>query len=205
MFPPKKKDDEVKPGVKTTSLVRVQEFFKDEAERTNFDAKQFINTIDDFNNLRKVKRFGYAEFILAALPMIKELGVEKDLEAYKALMRVFPKGAFIPSSKIAMGFYPHVVQQRAAMEIIELMHENRLIPDKEFENLVVGSFSEFSQVWQKCARLIYWQTKIRNANPFPFPENIPTDPLELAIVALKRMTYHIDPQTDITVYWVCHC
>lgn len=197
LLPPKKKTDESSPGVKTKDIVRVQEFFRDQGIE---DSRHFVDTVEDYKNIRKVKRFGYAEFIGAALPAMKEFGVEKDLSSYKALMRVFPAGAFLPSSKFASGFYPHFMQQRAAMDILCQMEENRIMPDKEMETHIIAVFSQYSSVWEKCARMTYWLTKFKNANPFPLPENLPQDPLELAIVALKRMS--IDPQSDVSIYSV---
>lgn len=197
LLPPKKKDDEASPGVKTKDIVRVQEFFRDQGIE---DSRHFVDTVENYKNIRKVKRFGYAEFIGAALPAMKEFGVEKDLSSYKALMRVFPAGAFLPSSKFASGFYPHFMQQRAAMDILCQMEENRIMPDKEMETHIIAVFSQYSNVWEKCARMTYWLTKFKNANPFPLPENLPQDPLELAIVALKRMS--IDPQSDVSIYSV---
>lgn len=202
LFPPKKKDDEESPGIRTKELVRIRDFFNEEGLKANYDKKHFINTVEDFNNIRKMKRFGYTEFIAASLPAMKEFGVHKDIDSYKALMRVFPKGAFIPSSRIAAGFFPHYVQQQTAIKILVQMEENGVMPDRELESIIIDAFSKYSIVWERCARMIYWMTKFKNANPFPFPEKIPTDALELAIVALRRMTFYIDPQTEVYVYRV---
>lgn len=198
IFPPKVKEDEVNPGVKTQDVVKVKQFLEDELK--DGDAKQFINTVENFQELRKLKRFGYAEFIGAALPAMKLFGVHKDLEAYKTLMKVFPPGSCLPATKLASGFYPHYIQQTAALGILAQMEEHKLMPDKEMEQYIISVFSKYSQPWEKCVRLIYWLTKFKNANPFPFPETIPQDPLELALVALKRMS--LDPQSDLTVYSV---
>src|SRR5699024_1324892 len=89
-----------------------------------------------------------------------------------------------------------------ATDILWQMERNRVMPDRELEMIIVDAFSKYSHVWLKLARMNYWMTKLKNANPYPFPEVIPNDPQELAIVALKRMS--IDPQTDVTVYRVCN-
>lgn len=196
-----KKHDETIPGVKTKDIARVKQYFDDEAFKDGINKEKFIQTVEDFENIKRIKRFGYAEFVNASLPAMIEYGVHKDLEAYKAIMRVFPAGAFVPSSKIASGFFPHVVQQKSALNILDQMEEYKVQPDKEFEMIVVEAFSKYSEVWKKLARLNYWMTKFKNINVYPFPEVIPKEPLELAIVALKRMS--VDPQSDITVYRVC--
>jgi len=186
--------------VKTKDLVRVQQFFDEEGVQSSYDSKHFVNTLGNFHELRKIKRFGYTEFINAALPAMKDFGVEKDLESYKALMRVFPPGSCVPISKLATAFFPYFFEQRAAVDILTQMHENHVMPDKEMESIIISIFTKYSHVWEKCARMNYWMTKFAHANPFPFPEVLPTDPLELSIVALKRMS--IDPQTEVAVYKV---
>lgn len=188
--------------VNSKELVRVKEFFTEEGLKSDFDRKHFINTLENFTNIKKLKRFGYTEFLAAALPAMKEFGVEKDIESYKALMRVFPKGAFIPSSPFIGGLYPNYVQQSSAIKLLCQMEINRIMPDRELEEHIIAVFSKHSMVWRKCARMTYWMTKAKNANPFPFPEQIPNDPLELAIVALRRMTIYIDPQAELYVYQV---
>ena len=48
--------------------------------------------------------------------------------------------------------------------------------------------------------MTYWMTKFMNANPFPLPDPLPLDALELALLAIKRMC--IDVQTKISVFSV---
>ena len=42
---------------------------------------------------------GAVEFILVALKNMKSYGVERDLEVYKSLMDILPKGKFIPQNR----------------------------------------------------------------------------------------------------------
>ncbi|KPM06362.1 evolutionarily conserved signaling intermediate in Toll pathway, mitochondrial-like protein [Sarcoptes scabiei] len=186
--------------VQTKELIEIKEIFNEEGLKSNYDGDRFNRIVNDFDTLRRLRRFGYTEFIAAALPAMKEFGVEKDIESYKALMRVFPRGAFQPSSRFTAGFYPHFMQQTTAIKILMQMEENYIIPDKELQTYIADVFSKRSLVWERSARMIYWMTKFRNANPFPLPETIPNDSLELAVIALKRMTFYIDPQTEIYVY-----
>lgn len=72
-----------------------------------------------------------------------------------------------------------------------------MMPDSELEGIIIEVFSKYSHVWRKCARMTYWYTKIKNINPFPLPEKLPDDALELAVLALKRMC--LDVQTKISV------
>uniref|UniRef100_A0A1B0G104 Evolutionarily conserved signaling intermediate in Toll pathway, mitochondrial n=1 Tax=Glossina morsitans morsitans TaxID=37546 RepID=A0A1B0G104_GLOMM len=45
---------------------------------------------------RDIRRRNHVEFIYAALKHMAEFGVERDLDVYKALINVLPKGKFIP-------------------------------------------------------------------------------------------------------------
>ena len=52
--------------------------------------------VSDIFQRQKTHHRGHVEFINSALRRLKEFGLHKDLETYKALLNVFPKGALIP-------------------------------------------------------------------------------------------------------------
>lgn len=41
---------------------------------------------------------GHVEFINSALKYMKEYGLQKDLDIYKSLLNIFPKGPMIPKN-----------------------------------------------------------------------------------------------------------
>jgi hypothetical protein len=216
-----KKAGEIEPGVKAKDVKLAERLFKEIPDRHK---EHFLTVVDNFPHHKYIKRQGYVEFIRGALPHMKDFGVHKDLAAYKALMNVFPKGRYIPHNIFAAGFFHYPLEQRAAVDILCEMEKNGfdsyfinnyfkifinfnlikqslgIMPDKEMESLIISIFSKYSTPWRKCARMTYWMTKFANANPFPLPDELPLDSLELATLAIKRMC--VDLQTKISVFSV---
>ena len=188
---------QTKEGVRTKDVTLASRLFKEIPDKHK---EQFLQVLDNFENHKFVKRQGYVEFITAALPYLKEFGVERDLEVYKALMNVFPKGKLRPDNIFAAGFFHYPLEQAAAVQILCKMEEHGVLPDRELENLIIDIFTKYSHPWRKCGRMTYWMTKFYNASPFPLPDPLPYDALELALLAIKRMC--IDVQTKISVYSV---
>ncbi|CAG2111696.1 unnamed protein product [Medioppia subpectinata] len=112
-------------------------------------------------------------------------------------MNVFPRNRYRPDNIWAAGMFHFPMEQTAAVQILCEMEKNGIMPDKEMETMIIEIFSKYSSPWRKCARMSYWMTKFANANPFPLPDPLPLDALELALLALKRMC--IDVQTKISV------
>lgn len=73
---------------------------------------------------RDNRRRGHVEFIYAALARMKEFGVQKDLEVYKALVEVLPKGKFIPKNIFQAEFMHYPKQQQCAVDLLEQMEDN---------------------------------------------------------------------------------
>ena len=46
---------------------------------------------------------------------------------------------------------------------------------------------------------MFWMPKFKNASPYRLPRELPKDPKELALLAIKRIT-GVDPATEIDVY-----
>lgn len=142
---------------------------------------------------------GHTQFILKALKHMKDFGVNKDLETYKALLDVFPKGKFIPVNVYQAMCYHYPKQQDAAIELLAQMEDNFVIPDYEMQQMVLNIFGEKSYVIQKFWRMIYWMTKFAHLNPWPVPEPPPIDPKELAHLAIEKIS-SIDVQSNVTEY-----
>lgn len=147
------------------------------------------------NTLRR----GHVEFITTALKYMDEFGANKDLEVYKALMDVFPKGRFIPVNiyQIMLYFYPR--QQDVAMQLLMKMEENHVQPDYEMQEMIINIFGERSHPMKRLGRMIYWLPKFSRLNPWPVPQPTPKDPKELACYALRKVS-SIDAQAKVTEY-----
>lgn len=87
------------------------------------DKKTYIEAVKMFEK-QDNRRRGHVEFIYAALSRMKEFGVHKDLESYKALVEVLPKGKFIPTNIFQSEFMHYPKQQQCAVDLLEQMEEN---------------------------------------------------------------------------------
>lgn len=152
---------------------------------------------DHYKDGKFATRVAYVDFIDQTLSKMEELGIAKDIEAYKELLRVFPPGKYHPKHFFETFGLQNAPQQLAAIRILHQMETNKIRPDKEVEALVISAFSKSSNPWLKIARMNYWTTKGRNIDLHPLPEKLPERPHEVAKVALGRMIH--DPQTILTV------
>lgn len=145
-------------------------------------------------------RRGHIEFIYQALDRMKDLGVHRELACYKALVQVFPPGMMVPKTAWQVEFYHYPKQQNCCLQILEKMEDNNVVPDQEMRDLLEARFGKRGHVVRKYRRMAYWMRKFRNANPYKLPHYLPLDPLELAILALKKMS--VDLENEIKVYKV---
>ena len=60
-------------------------------------------------------------------------------------------------------------------------------------------FGMNSAPFKKYMRMVYWMPKFKNKDPWPVPFNLPDETLELAKLAIERIT-SVDKTTEIAVY-----
>lgn len=140
---------------------------------------------DYFSEGKFINRISYVDFVDEALARLKELGLEKDLNAYKELLKVFPPGKYHPKPW-DFGLF-NAPQQLCALRVLHQMNLNHVAPDREVEEIVTSRFSKYSSVWVKCVRMNYWTMKFRNIDQNPLPEKLPSKPHQIAKLALLRM------------------
>lgn len=95
------------------------------------DRETFINMVHIFIEKDKHRR-NHVEFINAALKHMKEFGVERDMEVYKEIMHVFPKGKFIPTNMFQAEFMHYPKQQECAVYLLNQMEYNGTIDNFRF-------------------------------------------------------------------------
>jgi len=172
-----------------------KELFQDAKAKNK---ETFKGALDIFKN-RDVRRRGAVEFIEAARKHMKEFGVEKDLEVYKSLMDIMPKGIYVPENRIQSGFFHYPKQQECLVDVLVQMSENGVTPDRETGDLIMSITGLDSAPMRKFGRMRYWHSKFKNLSPFPLPMEMPNDGLELAKLAIERIT-SVDRTTKISVY-----
>lgn len=166
--------------------------------------EQGEKTEETFNTAIKIYKLnaglyvrGHIEFGDLALSKLEEYELQYNLEVYKMIFSIFPEGKYLPKSKVDAEFIPFPRQQDAALRVLTKMFDNGVIPDEEFGRMIISRFSQRSKVFTRFQRMLYWMPKFKHMNPWPVPRPPPKDPTQLAVMALKRMSF--DLETKITV------
>jgi len=178
-----------------TSAVVTKKYFeynKDEKNRESFEG-----AIDIFTD-KDTRRRGSVEFIYAAMRNMEAFGVHKDLGSYKKLLDVFPKGKMIPENRLQGDFFHYPKQQECATFLLLKMERNKVIPDEEMGDLILNIFGKYATPYKRYCRMMYWMPKFKNLSPFPLPDEMPNEALELAKLAIKQIT-SVDPTTKLQV------
>lgn len=181
---------------KSNTSIIVRDLFgeiKDKSKQT------YLQMINIYMNREHVYRRGHVEFIYAALKHMEEFGVNKDLEVYKSLIDVLPKGKFVPQNMIQAEFMHYPKQQQCIIDLLEQMEENNVMPDYEMEDQLLAIFGRRGYPVRRYWRMMYWMPKWKYASPFPLPDTLPNDTFELAKLAIERIT-NVDATNQITVY-----
>uniref|UniRef100_A0A915PLN6 Evolutionarily conserved signaling intermediate in Toll pathway, mitochondrial n=1 Tax=Setaria digitata TaxID=48799 RepID=A0A915PLN6_9BILA len=159
----------------------------------------FLNVIDNFCK-KQVHARGHVEFINSALKYMREYGLEKDLDIYKSLLNIFPKGPMIPQNVFQRSFLYYPQQQICCINLLDEMEWFGVQPDKEIHDLVVNAFGEWNYATKKVKRMLYWMPKLKHSNAYLDRRKIEgkkLGPIDLGVLALKMISR--DPGTRITV------
>lgn len=159
----------------------------------------YLEMLKIFVNRDHIYRRGHVEFIYAAMRNMESFGVTKDLEVYKALIDILPKGKFIPANLLQVEFMHYPKQQQCVIDLLEQMEDNGVIPDYEMEDLLKMIFGTRAYPLRRYWRMMYWMPKFKNLTPWPLPNPLPDGIFELAQLAIERIT-SVDLQTTVTVY-----
>ncbi|KAM3725433.1 Evolutionarily conserved signaling intermediate in Toll pathway [Dirofilaria immitis] len=178
-------------------LLPSEQSFNDVA--VEFRTKQtFLNVIDNFYK-KQVHARGHVEFINSALKYMKEYGLQKDLDIYKSLLNIFPKGPMIPQNVFQQRFLYYPQQQLCCVKLLDEMEWFGVQPDKEIHDLVVNAFGEWNYASKKVKRMMYWMPKLKHSNIYLDRRKIEGKKLsavDLGYLALKMISR--DPGTRIT-------
>ena len=88
----------------------------------NKNRETFLEAIQMFTTRDRHLR-GHVEFIYAALKHMKLFGVHRDLDAYKKLIDVFPKGKMVATTFWQVEFMHYPKQQNCAIDVLEQMED----------------------------------------------------------------------------------
>eukprot|EP00095_Tigriopus_kingsejongensis_P005981 maker-scaffold48_size466083-snap-gene-3.21 protein:Tk05981 transcript:maker-scaffold48_size466083-snap-gene-3.21-mRNA-1 annotation:"evolutionarily conserved signaling intermediate in toll mitochondrial" len=178
---------------------RTQLNTKDAFEKIDQKNKEtFRNALDLFTR-SDTKRRGNVEFINSALQQMEAYGVHRDLDTYRALIDIMPKGKYVPENKIQSEFKHFPKHQDCIVDLLSQMGKNQVQPDLELGSLIVNIFGFKSSPYRLFCRMLYWMPKLKNLSPFPLPFHLPKESLELAKLAIKQITTP-DTHTVLSIY-----
>lgn len=103
-------------------VVRSATFNAPEGDR-NKDT--FLEAVKIYTN-RPGPRRSQVEFIYSALKHMEEFGVQRDLQAYKEIIDILPKGTYIPTNMFQAEFMHYPKQQQCIIDLLEQMEDNGL-------------------------------------------------------------------------------
>ncbi|XP_015180111.1 PREDICTED: evolutionarily conserved signaling intermediate in Toll pathway, mitochondrial [Polistes dominula] len=161
----------------------VKYMFENAKEKKKETFLEIIRTYEQDKHRR-----GQIEFIKLALKYMKAYGLHRDLEAYKAILNIFPKGPYIANNYYTAVFRYYPKHQDTATDVLEQMEKNRVIPDREVETILLNIFGKHADPLKKVWRMLYWMPKFKNVTPWPVPKPIPTDPKVLARLAIQKIS-----------------
>ncbi|KAG7210294.1 hypothetical protein KM043_011838 [Ampulex compressa] len=150
------------------------------------EKETFLEVLQTYEKDHTIRQ-GHVEFINTALKYMEEFGVHKDLEIYKNLINVLPKGKYIPTNVYQTMFQHYSSQQQIIVDLLCQMEHYCVMPDREMEDILLNIFGMHGLPLKKYWRMIYWMPKFSELNPWPVPRPPPTDPRELARLAMKKI------------------
>ena len=165
---------------------------------------QFSLAVDQFL-IREKYRKGHVAFIRLALQRLDEFGLEKDLATYNKLLEIFPKGRFKPKRMLDALWPRPLPQMELALDLLTKMEDNGVNPSLETYHIVKEVFGGMSFPFQKCVRMMYLFDKYENADPYKIQGELPTNPVELARLTLKRIAGKDGQITEHIVSYMCTC
>lgn len=83
----------------------------------------FLEAINIYMNRPGPKR-AQVEFIYSAMKYMEEFGVHRDLQTYKNILDVLPKGIYIPTNMFQAEFMHYPKQQQCVIDLLEQMEDN---------------------------------------------------------------------------------
>ena len=111
---------------KSKSLIVTHQQLFDELAAKEKSKRTFVKALSIYLKCHGVQRRGHVEFIYASLDKMKQFGVEKDIDVYKQIIGLFPKGKMRATSVWQSELMHYPKQQECMIDILERMEVNGL-------------------------------------------------------------------------------
>ncbi|OWK49936.1 Zinc finger protein 653, partial [Lonchura striata] len=122
-------------------------------------------------------RLALVEAALAALPA---RGAGRSLAAYKALLRLLPRGAWVPRGAVQRLLFPFPRQQECGLRLLECMERH----------------GACCRPLRKLQRMQFWLPRLRHLDPHPLPPRLRPG-LAAARLGLQRIA--TEPGATVTL------
>ena len=146
---------------------------------------QFKVALQEFV-VRDKHRRTHLKFIGTALERVDEFGIQKNIQVYKDMLDLFPKGRFVNRTLFDALWPRRTPQMELALKILQKMEDEGIRPDDEVHDILLQIFGRASYPLQKCRRMVYWFDRYENIDPYRL-KLTPSSPVELSKIALKQM------------------
>ena len=93
----------------------------------------------------------------------------------------------IPENRLQADFFHYPKQQQCATSLLQKMEKNKVMPDEEMGDIVLNVFGKYATPYKRYCRMMYWLPKFKNLCPWPLPEEMPQDGLELGKLAVRQV------------------
>ena len=93
----------------------------------------------------------------------------------------------IPENRLQADFFNYPKQQQCATSLLQKMEKNKVIPDEEMGDIILNVFGKYATPYKRYCRMMYWLPKFKNLCPWPLPEEMPQDGLELGKLAIRQV------------------
>ena len=103
-----------------TMVKHTMQYF-DEVEKKKLDKETFQAAVAKYLEHQSVHRRGLVEFINASLNKMEEYGVHRDLDMYKCILNLFPKGRFPAKTTWQRELMHYPKQQQCGIDLLDQM------------------------------------------------------------------------------------
>lgn len=167
-------------------------------DKKNKKKDTFLDILHMYTN-EPDRKTGHVQFVYAAMKYMDEFGVNEDMEIYKAILNTMPKGRYAARTLLQAEFMHYPREQQCIIDLLDKMEANGICPDPELELMIINIFGQHAIPLRKLRRMAYWMGKFKNLNPWPTPKPLPTEALDLAEIAIKKIA-SVDVQSHITIF-----
>ena len=79
------------------------------------------------------------------------------------------------------------MEQNCALDVLHMMHRNEALPDLDTLDILFDVFGARATPVSLLRQMWYWIPRIKNVDPWLFPDPLPTNPIDTSKIVLERI------------------